>query len=187
MELIGGVEQRSIEIVDYDPRWPDQFLRHARTIAEALGPAALRIEHIGSTSVPALAAKPIIDILVVVADSADENSYLPALEKSGYELRVREPEFHEHRMLRTPAKEVHVHVFSPRSPEIERYLVFRDRLRQNAHDRQSYEAVKRELAARSWPDMNAYADAKTGTVEQIIAAARADGQQQDQGHASHRS
>lgn len=175
MELIGGVEKRTIVIVDYEPRWPEQFLRHARVIADALGGAALRIEHIGSTSVPGLAAKPIVDILVVVANSADERSYLPALENADYELRVREPEFHEHRMLRNHARDVHVHVFSPGSPEIERCLIFRDRLRQNDRDRRRYESLKGELAAQSWPDMNAYAEAKTAIIEQIVAAGRAGG------------
>jgi GrpB-like predicted nucleotidyltransferase (UPF0157 family) len=169
VELIGGIEKRDIEIFDYDPRWPGAFETHAEKIADALGAAALRIEHIGSTSVPGLAAKPIIDILLVVANSADEESYLPSLEAAGYRLRVREPEFHEHRMLRTPSRDVHLHVFSPDSPEIERYLVFRDRLRKDVHDRQAYEAVKRKLATQCWPDMNAYAAAKADIVERVIA------------------
>lgn len=172
MELIGGIEQRAIEIFDYHPHWPETFELHARAIAAALGAVALQIEHIGSTSVPGLAAKPIIDILLVVADSADERSYLPRLQAAGYELRVREPEFYEHRMLRPPSRDVHIHVFSLGSPEIERYLLFRDRLRSDAGDRRAYESAKRELAARPWPDMNAYADAKSDLVERIIAAAR---------------
>jgi GrpB-like predicted nucleotidyltransferase (UPF0157 family) len=174
--LIGGLEKRPIVIADYDPLWPEKFQSHAGAIARALGATALRIEHIGSTSVPGLAAKPIVDILVVVADSADEDSYLPRMEAAGYELRVREPDFHEHRMFRTPAHDVHVHVYSPDSPEIERYLTFRDRLRKDPEARRLYEAVKRELAARSWPDMNAYAEAKTETIEGIIAAARQAGE-----------
>ena len=164
--------QRDIEILDYDPQWREKFQTHAEIIISALGDAALQIEHIGSTSVPGLAAKPIIDILLVVADSANEPSYLPCLQAAGYALRVREPDFHEHRMLRTPAKDVHIHVFSSASSEIERYLTFRNRLRSNVHDRQTYEATKRQLAAQSWPDMNAYADAKTEVVERIISAAR---------------
>jgi GrpB-like predicted nucleotidyltransferase (UPF0157 family) len=139
-----------------------------------LGDAALAIEHIGSTSVPGLAAKPIIDILVVVEDSRDEPSYLPAIEAAGYELRVREPEFHEHRMFATPARDVHIHVLSRGSSEIDRYLTFRDRLVKNADERQLYEDTKRKLAARSWPNMDAYATEKTEVVERILAAARAD-------------
>ncbi len=171
MDLIGGIEPRAIEICDYDPRWPEVFESHAKRISAALGDTALQIEHIGSTSVPGLAAKPIIDMLLVVANSADESSYLPRLEAAGYLLRVREPEFHEHRMFRTPSRDVHVHVFSLGSPEIERCLVFRDRLRRDMRDRRAYEAVKRQLAAQSWSDMNAYAEAKTAIVERIIASA----------------
>jgi GrpB-like predicted nucleotidyltransferase (UPF0157 family) len=174
--LIGGTETRTIEILDYNRRWPQRFHTHKHTIAKALGETALRIEHIGSTSVPGLAAKPIVDILLVVENSGDEASYLPPLEAAGYVLRVREPAFHEHRMLRTPERDVHIHVFSPGSPEIERYLTFRDQLRANAGDRQRYESTKRRLAAQSWSDMNAYADAKTEVVEAIIAAARGAGE-----------
>lgn len=174
--LIGGVEKREIVIADYDAAWPEKFQVHARAIANALGAAALQIEHIGSTAVPGLAAKPIIDILLVVADSSHEAAYLPPLLAAGYELRVREPDFHEHRMLRTPERDVHIHVFSPASPEIERYLRLRDRLRRNAHDRRLYEATKRRLAAHSWPDMNAYADAKTEVIERILGVGGDEGQ-----------
>jgi GrpB-like predicted nucleotidyltransferase (UPF0157 family) len=174
--LIGGVEKRTINIVDYDTDWPKKFERHTRIIADALGVVALRIEHIGSTSVPGLAAKPIIDILVVVADSADESAYRAQLEAGGYVLRVREPDWNEHRMFRTPEKDVHVHVYSVGCPEIERNLTFRDRLRKNSGDRSRYETTKRELATREWPSMNAYADAKTAVIESIIAAAQEAGE-----------
>lgn len=174
--LIGGTEKRVIKIADYDPGWPKKFEQQAEVIGEALGDSALRIEHIGSTSVPGLAAKPIIDLLVVVADSADESVYLRQLEAAGYVLRVREPDWHEHRMFRSPEKDVHVHIYSAGSPEIERYLTFRDRLRRNADDRDRYEQKKRELAGKEWSDMNEYAQAKTEVVEGIIAAAQAEGE-----------
>jgi GrpB-like predicted nucleotidyltransferase (UPF0157 family) len=174
--LIGGLEKREIKIVDYDTDWPKQFEMHARVIADALGGSALRIEHIGSTSVPGLAAKPIIDILVVVQDSADESAYLPQLEAAGYVLRVREPDWNEHRMLRTPEKDVHIHIYSDGCPEIRRNLTFRDRLLRNAEDRRRYEQTKRELAAKEWADMNAYAEAKTEVIESIIASAQAAGE-----------
>src|SRR4051812_48759696 len=93
--LIGGVEKREIKLSEYDPEWSKKFEAHALRIADALGGSALRVEHIGSTSVPGLAAKPIIDILVVVTDSADEPAYLPRLEAAGYTLRVREPDWNE--------------------------------------------------------------------------------------------
>jgi len=115
--LIGGFEKREIRIVDYDPEWPAQYETHAKIIAVALSNALMRVEHIGSTSVPGLAAKPIIDILAVVEDSADEASYVPKLEAAGYALRVREPNFYEHRMFRTSARDVHVHVYSLGTPD----------------------------------------------------------------------
>jgi GrpB-like predicted nucleotidyltransferase (UPF0157 family) len=170
--LIGGAEKREIVLAAYDPAWPAKFAHHARIIADALGGTALRIEHVGSTSVPGLAAKPIIDILVEVPDSADEAAYLPQLVAAGYMLRVREPDWNEHRMLRTPERDVHVHVYSAGCPEIDRVLTFRDRLRRNADDRERYERTKRELAAREWDDMNEYAAAKSEVVESIIAAAQ---------------
>ena len=157
-----------ITIVDYDANWPEKFKTHAETIARALGDSALRIEHIGSTSVPGLAAKPIIDILVVVQDSTDEATYLPQLEAAGYVLRWREPHWHEHRMFKTPEMDVHIHVYSDGCPEIQRNLCFRDRLRVNDDDRRRYEQTKRELAEKEWPDGNAYADAKTEVIESII-------------------
>lgn len=175
--LIGGVERREIIIADYDPAWPQQYEAHARLIRDALDDTLTRIEHIGSTSVPGLAAKPIIDILAVVPNSADESSYVPQLGAVGYSLRVREPSFFEHRMLRTAARDVHVHVYSPGTPEIGRIITFRDRLRRSAEDRVRYEAVKRRLAAQSWPDMDAYAEAKTSIIESIMAAAVAAGEE----------
>jgi GrpB-like predicted nucleotidyltransferase (UPF0157 family) len=167
--LIGGVEKRRIEILDYDTNWPRKFETHAKIIAGALGNTALGIEHIGSTAVPDLAAKPIVDILVVVPDSADESAYLPQLEAAGYVLRVREPNWNEHRMFRTPEQDVHVHIYSVGCEEIQRNLVFRNHLRRNIDDRRLYEQKKRKLAEKEWSDMNAYADAKTEVIESIIA------------------
>ena len=172
--LVGGVEKRRLAICEYDPSWPDKFQTHATIIAEALGETALTIEHIGSTSVPELAAKPIIDVLVVVPDSANEAAYLPQLETAGYLLRVREPDWHEHRMFRTPEHDVHVHIYSAGCPEIQRNLIFRDRLRENIDDRRRYEQTKRELATQDWVDMNEYASAKTQVIENIIGAALAE-------------
>ena len=169
--LIGGPEKRKIEIVDYQSVWPQKFQQHADVISKALGGAALRIEHVGSTSVPGLAAKPIIDILLIVRDSANEDLYLPPLEAVGYQLRVREPDWHEHRMFRTPAKDVHIHVYTIGCSEIDRNLTFRDRLRGNAADRLLYEQTKRRLATQDWTTMDDYAKAKTQVIEGIIAAA----------------
>ena len=166
--LIGGREQRPIVIVDYDPAWPGRFELERDRIQRALGELAHRIEHIGSTSVPGLAAKPIVDVMVSVDNPADE-AIVAAMESAGYELRVREP---GHRMFRTPERDVHVHVWPGADPEVERYLRFRDRLRHSAEDRLAYEQLKRDLASRDWPDMNYYAEAKGELIEAIIARAR---------------
>lgn len=173
--LIGGIEKRKIVVADYDPLWPEKFQEHAKRITQALGRKALCVDHVGSTSVPGLAAKPIIDIVVVVENSGDEAAYLPALLAAGYVLRVREPDWHQHRMLRTPQSDVHVHIFSSGCAEVARMLAFRNRLRSNAEDRLRYETLKRNLAKQDWPDMNDYARAKTEVVEQIIARALQEG------------
>jgi GrpB-like predicted nucleotidyltransferase (UPF0157 family) len=161
-----------IQIVDYDPRWPLLFEREAERVRAALGEQARSIEHTGSTSVPGLAAKPIIDMLLVVADSADEPAYVPALEAAGYVLRIREPDWYEHRLFKGPDTNVNLHVFSPGCPEIDRTLLFRGRLRANEADRRQYERTKRELAERDWKYVQNYADAKTQVIEEIIARAR---------------
>jgi len=151
-----------------DPRWPERFERQAERIRAALGVRVLELEHVGSTSVPGLVAKPIIDIALVVPDSADEPAYVPALETAGYVLRIRSPMWEQHRMLKGADPEVNLHAFSPGSAEVDRMRRFRDRLRANAADRERYAAEKRALAARDWEYMQDYADAKTGVVEQIL-------------------
>lgn len=165
---IGEIEQRDIVLVEHDAGWHGRFAAEAERINAALGDVAKRIEHVGSTAVPRLAAKPIIDVLVVVDDPADEAAYVPALDRAGYQLRIREPTFHEHRMLRTPARDVHLHFFGPDAPEVERMLLLRDVLRTDPAERQRYEQTKRALAARTWPTMQHYADAKSTIVEQIL-------------------
>jgi GrpB-like predicted nucleotidyltransferase (UPF0157 family) len=162
----------SIVMVYHDPEWPRIFRREADRLRAVLGQGALRVEHTGSTSVPGLAAKPIIDMLLVVADSGDEAAYLPAMEAAGYVLRIREPDWYEHRMFKGPDTNINLHVLSKDCPEIERILIFRDRLRSDRGDRQLYEDTKRELAGKTWKYVQNYADAKTQVVEEIIARAR---------------
>lgn len=162
-----------ILIADYDPTWPALFEREAERIRRALGDRVVALEHVGSTSVPGLAAKPRIDVLLVVPDSSDEPAYVPALEAAGYVLRIREPDWHQHRVLKGPDTDVNLHVFSPGCVEIERMLRFRDWLRANDVDRALYERTKRELATRPWKHVQHYADAKTEVVEQILARAGA--------------
>jgi GrpB-like predicted nucleotidyltransferase (UPF0157 family) len=166
-----------IRLADSDPGWGAQYAREAKRIRAALGPRAVRIEHVGSTSVPGLAAKPLIDIVLVVADSAKEDEYLPDLETAGYTLQFREPDWHEHRVLRDHDPDVQVHVFTLGSPEVERMLLFRDRLRRRSEERELYQRTKRELAARRWDYVQDYADAKSSVIEDIISRAQADQQQ----------
>jgi GrpB-like predicted nucleotidyltransferase (UPF0157 family) len=160
-----------IVLVAYDDRWPETFRTAAERVSDVLGDRALRIEHVGSTSVPGLAAKPIIDMLLAVADSADERAYVPPLERAGYVLRIRETGWYEHRLLKEPAENINLHVFSGGCAEIDRMLLFRDRLRADAGDRELYLRTKRDLAARNWKYVQNYADAKSAVVEEIIARA----------------
>jgi GrpB-like predicted nucleotidyltransferase (UPF0157 family) len=163
--LIGGHEQRSIVIVDYDDVWPLKAASKAQEIQDSLGPIALSVEHIGSTSVPGLAAKPIIDLVLVVADIEDEGSYIVPLKAVGWQVRVREP---RHRMLRTAELDFHLHVLPIAATEHVDYLDLRDWLRVSAADRELYESTKRTLATNKWSDMNHYADAKGPVIQQIL-------------------
>ncbi len=161
-----------IVLADSDPLWPRHFLTEADALRAALGERALAIEHVGSTSVPGLPAKPIIDMVLVVANSADEPAYVPDLEGAGYVLRIREPDWYEHRVFKGPRININLHVFSANSPEIARMLIFRDRLRENDADRELYANAKRALAQQDWKYVQNYADAKTAIVEEIIARAQ---------------
>ena len=158
-----------IFLADYDPAWPVLYEREAARVRGILGDRVLLLEHAGSTSVPGLPAKPIIDMLLAVADSADEPAYVPAMEAAGYRLRIREPAWHEHRLFKGPDTDINLHTFSAGSSEIDRMLAFRDRLRTHEDERERYLATKRELAARHWVFVQDYADAKGEVVEGIIA------------------
>jgi GrpB-like predicted nucleotidyltransferase (UPF0157 family) len=166
------VHDAPIELAEYDRRWSELFRREEKRIRAALGEQVEQLEHVGSTAVPALAAKPVIDMCLVVADSSDEDAYVPALEAAGYVLRIREPEWYEHRVFKGPDTNVNLHVYSEGCPEIDRMLLFRDRLRTNQADRELYERTKRDLAKREWKYVQNYADAKTAVVEEILARAQ---------------
>jgi GrpB-like predicted nucleotidyltransferase (UPF0157 family) len=176
VELFGGPEKRRIVITPYDLAWPARFARERARIVAALGRVAVRIEHVGSTSVPGLPAKPIIDIDLCVPDVDDEPGYLPPLLRAGYRFRVREP---GHRMVRTPERDVHLHICTAGSDWERRHLLFRDWLRGHPADRDRYARLKRELSATDWPDMNAYADAKGPFIEEVTR--RAAGGRTEQG------
>ena len=172
LELVGGPERVEVSLHEHDERWPARYLEHRARILDALrasgGPVG--VHHIGSTSVPGLAAKPIVDVLVVVDDVTAEEDHVEPLLAAGYVLRVREP---GHRLVRTPERDAHVHVFEEGHPAIDEYFLLRDHLRADAADRELYASTKRALLAQRWDDMNDYADAKTAVIAAITARARA--------------
>ncbi|WP_181721343.1 GrpB family protein [Nocardia gipuzkoensis] len=177
---VGDLQPYAVEVVleEYNPAWPDWYAEEEAVIRAALGAVALWIEHTGSTSVPGLAAKPLIDILLLVPDTTDEPAYVPALEAAGYALRIRQPGWYQHRCLvrrvdTGASRDVNLHVLSPESgaPEIERILAFRDRLRTHDSDREYYERTKRQLAQREWKFVQHYANAKSAVIEEILGRA----------------
>ncbi len=162
----------SIRLEPYDPAWPLRYGQLAEQIRRALGDRVKRLEHVGSTSVPGLSAKPIIDMVLVVEDSSNEGAYVQPLERIGYTLRIREPAWHQHRLLRPPEVPGNLHVFSEACPEVAQMLLFRDWLRHHGAERVLYERIKQELASRSWRYTQEYADAKTEVIHRILERAR---------------
>ena len=167
------VHGATIDLAEYDEGWAALFEREAVRIRGALGDRVRRLEHVGSTSVPGLAAKPIIDMVLAVPDSSDESTYVPDLEAAGYVLRIREPAWYEHRVFKGPDTNVNLHTFTEGCPEIDRMVRFRDWLRTHDGERDLYLDEKRRLAAREWRYIQHYADAKTTVVEGINARAEA--------------
>ena len=168
------VEGGLVEVVDPDPAWPDHFAEEADRIRAVLGDRVRRLDHVGSTSVLGLAAKPIIDINLVVADSDDEAAWLPDLEAAGYRLTIREPDWYRHRLLKGPARNINLHVFSTQPDgEWRRNLVFRDWLRADDTDRQGYGALKQRLGTERFEYVFEYNNAKAEAIHAIYARALA--------------
>ena len=162
-----------VTLVDYDPAWPAMFQREADRICASLGDRAIRIEHMGSTAVPGLIAKPCIDILLVVEDAGDDDAYVPDLEAAGYVLRISEDgDGDPHRVFKGSEINLNLHAWSAGSPEVDRHLDFRDWLRAHPEDRDAYANAKRELAQRHWTYMHDYADAKDQIVQEITTRMR---------------
>jgi GrpB-like predicted nucleotidyltransferase (UPF0157 family) len=138
-----------IRVAEYDDRWPADFERLSTRVREALGEGVLELHHVGSTSVPGLPAKPVIDADLVVADPADEPAYVPALEEAGFVHTVREPWWHGHRLLTHHDPVAHLHVFGPDCPEVIRHRMFRDWLVEHPEERARYAATKRAAAAET--------------------------------------
>ncbi|QVJ01879.1 GrpB family protein [Nocardiopsis eucommiae] len=162
-----------VRLSEPDPKWPYLFRQEESRVRSALGDRVLSLDHVGSTSVPGLAAKPCVDLLMVVADSADEPAYLPDLEKAGYSLVIAEPDWFEHRVLKGPSVNLNLHVFSEGCEEVDRMRLFRDYLTADAGAREHYTAVKRDLSERTWKRIQDYADAKSDIVLELLAEAEA--------------
>lgn len=158
-----------VDLHPYDPDWRARYDHEASRISAVLGDRALLLAHVGSTAVPGLAAKPIIDVVLAVSDASDEDDYARDLIGLGYHLRLREPDWHEHRLFKGQNEDVNLHVFSEGAAEIERMIRFRDRLRACEDDRKRYEDLKRNLASREWDSIQDYADAKSEVVEEILS------------------
>lgn len=163
---------KAIHLASYDPNWPLLFERQASRVRNALSGKVILLEHVGSTSVPGLSAKPVIDMVLAVVDSTEEPSYIPPLEAEGFVLGIREPDWFEHRVLRASDVNSNLHVFSAGCDEIDRLLTFRNWLRTHDTDRRLYETSKRKLAARAWKHVQNYADAKSEVIEKILMRAR---------------
>lgn len=162
---MGGIR---VELHPHNPGWPARYDDEASRISAVLGDRVLLLAHVGSTAVPGLAAKPIIDVVLAVNDSADEDNYAPDLIGLGFHLRIREPDWYEHRLFKGQNEDVNLHVFSKGAAEIERMIRFRDRLRACEDDRRRYEDLKRKLASREWDSIQDYADAKSDVVEEML-------------------
>jgi GrpB-like predicted nucleotidyltransferase (UPF0157 family) len=167
--LVGEPPKRwqSIVIEDYDPAWPQRFAVERDRLDGAVDPFG--IEHVGSTSVPGLAAKPIIDIDMIVEDTADESRFIPPLEEFGYRLVLREPWWFGHRLLVNADEDVHLHVWPRDAAEPVRHRLFRDWLRTHPDDRDLYASTKRRLARDTADRPNDYTLAKNEVIDQIFA------------------
>ena len=168
---VGDHPQREIVVVPYDEAWPDEFARLDSLVRGALGDLVVSLEHVGSTSVPGLAAKPVIDADLTVPNSGDEAAYVPALEAAGFHLRVREPDWEEHRVLTIEAPQTNLHVFSPGAREPQRHALFRDWLRGHEDDRAVYGALKAELGRRGFTDSMDYNNHKSELVYDLYEKA----------------
>jgi GrpB-like predicted nucleotidyltransferase (UPF0157 family) len=168
---VGDVTSTPVVVVPYDERWPELFEEVATRVRAALGDRVRALDHVGSTSVPGLAAKAVIDVDLTVADSSDEPAYVPDLEAAGFVLRVREPDWEEHRMLTVPERTVNLHVFSTGATEPRRHLLFRDWLRRDPDDRDLYAATKTALAQRGFTRAMEYNNHKAALVYDIYERA----------------
>ncbi len=157
-----------IQLIEYDSNWPEEYHAIEAKIRSALATLSIEIHHVGSTSVPGLAAKPIIDLVLELPDSTIESDYVPQLESAGFWLKIREADWFEHRMFKSHFAQVNLHVFTNGCSEVEKMIAFRNHLRSNKVDFDLYLAKKRELAEKIWKYTQNYADAKSAVVKDIF-------------------
>lgn len=173
MQLLGPSRGELVTLADYDPEWRARFEVIRDRLVAALGSTALRVEHVGSTSIPGLAAKPVIDVQLSVPDIEDEAAYTPAIESLGWPLLAREPDV-GHRYFRDPAgipRRVQIHVCQVGSKWERDHLLFRDYLRAHPERAAAYEAMKRSAIERYGADRLAYTEAKGPFIERALADA----------------
>lgn len=166
----------AVMIVDYDPQWPILYEEEKARILGVIGHKVVAIEHIGSTAVPGLGAKPIIDIMVAVRHLSEAEQCIEPLQSVGYEYVPEHEDFiPERRYFRKghPETHRHLHIVEPTSDFWERHLFFRDYLRAHPKVARQYYELKRQLATKSGSDRQTYTDAKTPFIESVITRARA--------------
>lgn len=163
---VGRRAVSAVEVVAPDPAWPEVYECVRKRLAALLGRRLLAVEHIGSTSVAGLWAKPVVDVDLTVPDSADEAAWLPDLETAGFTLQVREPHWEQHRCLRGDDPAARIHVWSPGAQEPMRHAAFRDRLQTDDNDCKAYGELKRELTTQGL-DILQYNNAKAGLIYDI--------------------
>ena len=171
---------QAVRIVDYDPQWVKDFEEEKQRILSVIGPRVAGLEHIGSTAVPGLGGKPIVDILVGVNNATEAETCLPPLKTIGYADVTPEPQAPDwHYCLgkspvpsRPSFRYVHLHLVTVQSPHWEKHVLFRDYLRRSPAVAHAYFDLKKRLASRYGSDREGYTDAKTAFIEQIITHAR---------------
>ena len=160
---------KQVEVVPYDPAWPQLFEEEAARIKQALGENCCEIHHIGSTSVPGLKAKPLIDILPVVYDLQKVDQATPLMEAMGYEDKRDFGIAFRHFFCKRQERRTHnVHIFEIGSPEIEKHLIFRDWMRTHEGDRREYAQIKQQLADQFPDDSMAYSLGKNKFIKDIL-------------------
>ena len=156
----------------YDPTWPAKFAEARDFVAGCFDAPPLLIEHIGSTAVPGLLAKPVIDVIVLVDDLQEGLAAVPALEAGGYSYWRDNPDQTKLYLVKglppAPHRTHHLHVHANRT-EVDRYLAFRDALRRDTALRDQYAALKHQLAERFRNDRDAYSNAKTGFIDDVVS------------------